>query len=444
LGVGLRRLQTATPPRILRDSIDFKLTRELPGDSDSGGFLWENRNRALDDQVSCWLTFTDESTIEAVRRNLQFSPLVLANITNVGPKHCPSIDRKVLKFPDQFKHQIFIEPEGRDSREMYLQGLTTSMPPASQREVVRTVPGLGNAHIIRYGYAIEYDALAPGSMRKSMASRQVDGLFTAGQINGTSGYEEAAAQGLVAGINAAHSIQGKSPWIPSRTEAYLGVLIDDLSTWDHPEPYRMTPANAEFRLHLRDDSAEARLAGEGRSLGLLSADGFGRISSWLERINNEIARLDETRVSPRAGFLSRLSASGTGGLKKQVTLSEILQRPNIRYSDLPVLMGEAVDLRLSEADEIAYVETELRYRGYVARESELRKETGFLESVELPVSIPPELMKALSRSTRELLASNRFEDLGQAVRKHCLSRGELVIILAVIRGGGCLPFKSKG
>ncbi|NLI80038.1 MAG: tRNA uridine-5-carboxymethylaminomethyl(34) synthesis enzyme MnmG [Candidatus Riflebacteria bacterium] len=440
LGVPWRRLQTATPPRVRRGSVGFAATRELPGDPEAGGFLWEHRARRLAGQESCWLTFTGERTIETVRRHLPFSPLVLANITNVGPKHCPSIDRKVLNFPGQFRHQIFIEPEGRGSAEMYLQGLTTSMPPASQLEVVRSVPGLEEAEIVRYGYAIEYDALAPGAMRKTMESRVVAGLFTAGQVNGTSGYEEAAAQGLVAGINAVRSLRGEPPWVPSRTESYLGVLVDDLSTWDHPEPYRMTPAQAEFRLHLREDSAEARLAAAGRALGLVPEARHEAIADWLGRIAGEIRRLDGLRVSPSGRLLERLSVAGSGGLKKQVAVGEILQRPAIGYRDLPGLLteegeGGPFSLGLTAPDEIAYLETEIRYRGYAAREAERRAETKRLEEVRLPLVLPPERARALSEATRELLSSSRFEDLGQAVRKHCLSRAELAILWAVIGDG---------
>lgn len=240
-GINVRRLQTATPPRVLDTSVRFEKLRELPGDIDSGGFTWEDRLRRYENQISCFLTFTDERSVEAVKRHLPNSPLVLENITDEGPKHCPSIDRKILKFPDMITHQIFIEPEGRDSRELYLQGLTTAMPPLAQEDILSSVAGLENAVILRYGYAIEYDALSPGQFRKTMESRIVKGLYTAGQLNGTSGYEEAAAQGLIAGINAVLALKNKAPYWPSRTQSYIGVLVDDLSIWDRPEPYRITP-----------------------------------------------------------------------------------------------------------------------------------------------------------------------------------------------------------
>jgi len=433
LGIDLRRLQTATPPRIAKQTVEIGKMRVLDGDPRTGGFLWENRVRIYDNQIPCYLTFTGEKTIDAVRRNLKDSPLVLANITNVGPKHCPSIDRKVLKFPNQFQHQIFVEPEGRDSFEMYLQGLTTSMPPAAQREIISTVPGLESARILRYGYAIEYDALIPGSIKKTMASRIVSGLYTAGQINGTSGYEEAAAQGLIAGINAAASILGKPEYSPSRTQGYIGVLVDDLATWDHPEPYRITPANAEFRLHLRDDSAEERLVDDGFTIGLVSRNRREKIGEWSIRIAREIERLQYVSVTPREALLAKLLEAGTGGLKKTVTAAEILQRPNVRYSDLGDLLGEGFLPRLTLPDEIEKMETQIKYSGYMGRDTDRLKELKLLESIKLPIYLPDDKSGVISPETRKLLESARFDDLGQLVRKNCVSKGELVILLSILK-----------
>ncbi|HNV68550.1 MAG TPA: tRNA uridine-5-carboxymethylaminomethyl(34) synthesis enzyme MnmG, partial [Candidatus Ozemobacteraceae bacterium] len=430
-GVPLRRLQTATPPRVHRDSLTYARMQELPGDVHAGGFLWENRLRQLPDQLSCHLTFTTAETIEAVRRHISQSPLVLGNITNEGPKHCPSIDRKVLKFPKIEKHQIFIEPEGRDNVECYLQGLTTSMPAQAQVELIRTVPGLERAEILRYGYAIEYDALAPGSMRKTMASRHLDGLFTAGQINGTSGYEEAAAQGLLAGINAAARLQGKPPLTLSRTQAYLGVLADDLSLWDHPEPYRMTPANAEFRLSLREDSAEFRLLDSARATGLCSPELICSIETWVNRINREWQRLSELRTSPTAELRARLTEQGVGGLKKQISALDLLSRPQISYQQLGLFLGPDFQPVLSSPDEISYLENETRYRGYADREQDRMQETRLLESLKLPLPLDHPNLKILSESARQYLTNPRYEDLEQLQRQHCLSRSDLAILLSV-------------
>ncbi|MFZ2958528.1 MAG: tRNA uridine-5-carboxymethylaminomethyl(34) synthesis enzyme MnmG [Candidatus Ozemobacteraceae bacterium] len=429
-GIPLRRLQTATPPRIHRSGVDLTKVRELPGDPECGGFLWENRNRRFDNQMSCLLTFTNEAVIEAVRANLKDSPLVLANITNVGPKHCPSIDRKVLKFPNQVQHQIFIEPEGADTPEMYLQGLTTSMPPEAQRAILKAVPGLEHAEIMRYGYAIEYDALAPLSIHKTMASRHLEGLYTAGQINGTSGYEEAAAQGLISGLNAALSVLGRPPCLPSRTHGYIGVLIDDLSGWDHPEPYRITPAHAEFRLNLREQTAEARLSELGYQCGLVSEERRNAIATWLGRITDEEQRLVHHAVAPSPSLRERLTATGTGDLKKQVSAFEILQRPGITYTDLPGLLGGEFTPALKNQDEIAFLETEAHYRGYADREREQMSQTRHLESLRLPLNIPEAVRGALSADTQKLVTGIEYDDLAQPSRKHCLSKGDLAILLS--------------
>lgn len=432
-GVSLRRLQTATPPRILKNSVDFSKLSELPGDPGSGGFLWENRLRRYDRQISCYLAFTDENSVAAVRRNLGESPLMLENITNDGPKHCPSIDRKIMRFPDQVKHQIFVEPEGWLSQELYLQGLTTGMPPAAQQEIVKSVKGLENAVIVRYGYAIEYDALAPGLIRKTMENRALKGLYTAGQINGTSGYEEAAAQGLIAGINAALVLKGQRPYWPSRTNSYIGVLVDDLSLWHKPEPYRITPGHAEFRLTLRDDSAERRLITDGYKIGLVDEARFSLINAWKLRIENEITRLESLSLFPNEKMREKLVMSGTGDLKKRVSGCEILQRPGINYQDVRNFLDGNSGEWLSANDEIYSIETEIKYRGYFERESEKIAQTRFLESIRLPLSSVDPRISVLAPHISELLLSDKFDDLNQLVRNNCLSRSELAILLAVLR-----------
>lgn len=432
-GVAVRRLQTATPPRILKSSVDLSKMSELPGDLNSGGFLWEHRRRNYQNQISCYLTFTDERSVQAVRNNLSESPLVLENITNEGPKHCPSIDRKILKFPDQIKHQIFVEPEGWDSQELYLQGLTTGMPTQAQSEIVGSVAGLENAVILRFGYAIEYDALAPGQLHKTMESRAIGGLYTAGQLNGTSGYEEAAAQGLIAGINAVRSLQGKPPYWPSRTRSYIGVLVDDLSTWEKPEPYRITPGHAEFRLTLRDDSAERRLIADGYKIGMVDENRFLKISAWANRINTEISRLDGLSLFPSEEMRERLIISGTGDLKKRVSAGEILQRPGISYRDVIALLGQTSSDPLDAEDEIICLETEIKYRGYFERELERIKQTEFLEKILLPVDVSDKRLQILPQALLDTLQTNKFDDLSQMVRKNCLSRSELAMLLAVLQ-----------
>jgi tRNA uridine 5-carboxymethylaminomethyl modification enzyme len=436
LGIKTRRLQTATPPRVLKSSIDQSLMRELPGDVDSGGFMWENRLRQYSDQISCWLTFTDEKTIKAIQNNLDESPLKLENITNVGPKHCPSIDRKIIRFPDQIKHQIFVEPEGRESQEVYLQGLTTGMPPVAQKEILASVAGLENSVILRYGYAIEYDALEPGQFNKTLESRIIAGLYTAGQLNGTSGYEEAASQGLIAGINAVLSLQNKEPYWPSRTLSYIGVLIDDLSQWDRPEPYRITPGHAEFRLTLRDDSAEKRLLSDGRQIGLISQDRYQKINEWIKRIDNEVHKLEKIKIQPNEQIRKKLEESGTGSLKKTISAIELLQRPSINYFDLKKFVGQNVELSLQNRDEIYNLEAEVKYKGYAEREQNRIKQTQFLEQIRLPLQLSDKRVHALSQKAKNAVFSSDFDDLSQAVRKNCVSRAELAILLTIFNETG--------
>jgi len=306
--------------------------------------------------------------------------------------------------------------------------LTTSMPPEAQHEILATVPGLENARILRYGYAIEYDALAPGTMHKTMESRVLAGLYTAGQINGTSGYEEAAAQGLAAGLNAALSLLGRPAWVPSRTRGYIGVLVDDLSGWDHPEPYRITPSHAEFRLHLREESAERRLLADGFACGLVPAGRHRAINAWLGRIGDELRRLGALTVTPSIGLRERLARTGTGDLKKQVTALEILARPGIRYADLADLLGNGFQPALTEPDEIEFLENEARYAGYAEREAEQMRVTRHLEAVRLPLALPERVRAALTPPAREIVEGRMYDDLVQPMRKRCLDRGDLAIL----------------
>ncbi|MBQ2592442.1 MAG: tRNA uridine-5-carboxymethylaminomethyl(34) synthesis enzyme MnmG [Candidatus Riflebacteria bacterium] len=433
-GIKMRRLQTATPPRVLKSSVDLSILQELPGDIDAGGFTWEDRLRRYEKQISCFLTFTDERSIAAVKRHMSESPLVLANITNEGPKHCPSIDRKLLKFPDMVRHQIFIEPEGWKSQELYLQGLTTGMPPVAQEDIVSSVVGLENAVILRYGYAIEYDALAPGQFHKTMESRVIKGLYTAGQINGTSGYEEAAGQGLIAGINAILSLRGEVPYWPSRTRSYLGVLVDDLSTWSRNEPYRITPGHAEYRLTLRDDSAERRLIEDGYRIGLVSKERYEKIYTWKKRIEDEIEALDTLSLLPNAEAREIMANTGTGELRKPASGAELLQRPGMNYKTVTELLHKAADSCLTASDEIYALETEIKYRGYADRELERIKQTAFLENIRLPLVISDERMRIINKEALEIMNSERYDDLSQMVRMNHFTKTELAVLLAVLNG----------
>jgi len=315
---------------------------------------------------------------------------------------------------------------------MYLQGLTTGMPPEAQREIVASVKGLENAKILRYGYAIEYDALEVGSIRKTMEIRAIRGLYSAGQINGTSGYEEAAAQGLIAGINAVLSLNACEPYWPSRTRSYIGVLVDDLATWDRPEPYRITPGHAEFRLSLRDDSTERRLSQEGRKIGLVSDKRFAPIQEWIGHIENELAWLASFEVFPTGEMRKKLINAGLGDLKKKVSALDILQRKGVDYTSLVDLLNLETELNLKENDEIYCLETEVKYCGYAERERDRMIQTEFFEKIRLPLEIDPSVFKSFSDDVINILTTDKYDDLSQLVRKKILSKAEIAILISIL------------
>ena len=308
------------------------------------------------------------------------------------------------------------------------------MPPVAQEDIVSSVVGLENAVILRYGYAIEYDALAPGQFHKTMESRVIKGLYTAGQINGTSGYEEAAGQGLIAGINAILSLKGEAPYWPSRTRSYLGVLVDDLSTWSRNEPYRITPGHAEFRLTLRDDSAERRLIEDGYKIGLVSKERYEKIFTWKKRIEDEIASMDNISLLPSTEAREIMAKTGTGDLKKPASGAELLQRPGMTYKSVIELLHKPSESCLTAPDEIYALETEIKYRGYADREQERIKQTAFLEQIRLPFEISDERIKIINKEALEIMNSERYDDLSQMVRMNHFSRSELAILLAILNG----------
>ena len=378
LGIELSRFQSATPPRLHADSVDYEKLTEQPGSPVPLRFSFDSDH---DDrpQIPCWYTRTTPKTIEVIRDNLHHSPIQSGSVVGEGPRFCPSIDRKVMRFPDKLDHQVFLEPEGRYTKELYCLGLTTAMPEYVQEEIVRSIPGLEHAKIMRPGYAVEYDYIPPSQMTLSLESRVVSGLFTAGQINGTSGYEEAAAQGIIAGINAAHKVLGKEPVILRRSEAYIGVLVDDLVTKGTTEPYRMMTSRAEYRLLLRVDNADLRLRPLGYKLGLVGEEQFARFNDKRRLINETINWLNVTRVNPTAEVRAKLQELGSGDLKKSVSLADLLQQPELSFADLkffadcPELPGEVIE----------QVEISVKYAGYVERQLRQVAEFQRLEDVKI-------------------------------------------------------------
>ncbi|NLY11856.1 MAG: tRNA uridine-5-carboxymethylaminomethyl(34) synthesis enzyme MnmG [Firmicutes bacterium] len=429
LGFQMSRFQTATPPRLHADSIDFSKLNEQKGDTKIRRFSFDSE-RVEVEQLSCWYTRTNEKTVEVIRDNLHRSPILTGSVTGKGPRFCPSIDRKVIRFPDKVDHQIFLEPEGRYTKELYCLGLTTAMPEDVQELILRTIPGLENAKIMRAGYAVEYDFILPWQVKLSLETKLIENLFTAGQINGTSGYEEAGAQGIIAGINAAHKVLGRDEFVLKRSQAYIGVLIDDLVTKGTDEPYRMMTSRAEYRLLLRQDNADLRLRPIGHQLGLISEEYYARFEKKRNNIERTLRRLRETTVSPTEEVRSFLIEKGSGDLKKSVSLFDILRRPEISYNDLV----EFFDLETLDEEEIEQVEIICKFEGYVERQQRQIEEFEQLERVLIPRGLNYRKIPGLRTEAREKLSLIQPLSLGQASRIPGVTAADINVLLVVLKG----------
>ena len=428
LGIRLARFQSATPPRLHADTVDYDRLTEQPGSPVPLRFSFDSlKEDRL--QLPCWYTRTTPKTIEVIRANLHRSPIQSGSVVGHGPRFCPSIDRKVLRFPDKLDHQIFLEPEGRYTKELYCLGLTTAMPEDVQEEIVRSIPGLEKAKIMRPGYAVEYDYIIPSQMQLTLESRVVAGLFTAGQINGTSGYEEAAAQGIMAGINAARKVLGQEPVILRRSQAYIGVLIDDLVTKGTTEPYRMMTSRAEYRLLLRIDNADLRLRPIGRELGLVDENQYQRFEEKRGLIKETITWLNTTKVTPTAAVRAKLQELGSGDLKKSVSLAELLQRPELAFKDL----AHFAAFPQLPAEVIEQVEIAVKYAGYVERQERQVAEFQKLEDIRIPENIDYMKIHGLRTEARERLSEVRPINLGQAARISGVSPADVSVLAVVLK-----------
>ena len=440
LGLRLARFKTGTSPRVRKDSVDVSKMQEQRGEVLPFGFSFETGGTRPDQEL-CWLTYTTARTHEIIRANLGRAPLYTGAITGRGPRYCPSIETKVVQFPARERHQVFLEPETKDGDVMYLGGLSTSLPADVQEDMVHSVPGLEDAEIVRPGYAIEYDCLVPTELLPSLETKKVPGLFAAGQINGTSGYEEAASQGLMAGINAVLKIRGKEPFVLERSEAYIGVLIDDLVTKGTCEPYRMMTSRAEYRLTLRQDNADLRLTEKGHGLGLVPEERYERFLARRRLVRDEIERLTGTVVPGDAQTARRLAAIGTGPLQSETSLGDLLARPEVTYEKLAAIdPGRPV----LPQDVVQVVEIELKYAGYIRKQMGQIERARRLESRLLPPRVDYWSIAGLSREAREKLSDIRPRSIGQAARISGVSPADIMALLAYVesgrhRGGGSEP-----
>ncbi|OEL09284.1 tRNA uridine-5-carboxymethylaminomethyl(34) synthesis enzyme MnmG [Staphylococcus equorum] len=431
LGFEVVRFKTGTPPRVNAKTIDYSKTEIQPGDDVGRAFSFETTEYILD-QLPCWLTYTNADTHQVIDDNLHLSAMYSGMIKGTGPRYCPSIEDKFVRFNDKPRHQLFLEPEGRNTNEVYVQGLSTSLPEHVQRQMVETIPGLEKADMMRAGYAIEYDALVPTQLWPTLETKKIKNLYTAGQINGTSGYEEAAGQGIMAGINAAARVQNKDEVVLSRSDAYIGVLIDDLVTKGTDEPYRLLTSRAEYRLLIRHDNADLRLTDLGHELGMVSEERYARFNAKRDMIKSEQERLASIRVKPHDRVQEIIEAQGGSRLKDGILALELLRRPEMTYDLILEILDES---HVLPSDVEEQVEIQTKYEGYINKSLQQVEKVKRMEEKKIPENLDYSVVDSLATEAREKLAEVKPLNIAQASRISGVNPADISILLVFLEQG---------
>lgn len=435
LGLEIGRFKTGTPPRVKASSINYDETEIQPGDSKPNHFSFLSKDEDyLQEQIPCWLTYTNQTSHDIITKNLYRAPMFSGIVKGVGPRYCPSIEDKIVRFADKERHQLFLEPEGRDTEEVYVQGLSTSLPEDVQKELLHSIKGLENAEMMRTGYAIEYDIVLPHQLRATLETKVISGLFTAGQTNGTSGYEEAAGQGIIAGINAALKVQGKPELILKRSDAYIGVMIDDLVTKGTLEPYRLLTSRAEYRLILRHDNADMRLTEIGRTVGLVDDQRWETFQIKKNQFDTEMRRLESIKLKPIKETNERVQALGFKPLTDAMTAKEFMRRPEIDYATVVTFIGQAAETLDPKIIEL--LETEIKYEGYINKALDQVAKMKRMEEKKIPKNIDWDAIDSIATEARQKFKKINPETIGQASRISGVNPADISILMVYIEGNG--------
>lgn len=433
LGFEIGRFKTGTPPRVKASSINYEETDIQPGDEKANHFSYTSHDEDyLKDQIPCWLTYTNGRSHEIIQNNLYRAPMFSGMVKGVGPRYCPSIEDKIVRFADKERHQLFLEPEGRDTEEVYIQGLSTSLPEDVQKDLVHSIKGLENAELMRTGYAIEYDMIMPHQLRATLETKKISGLFTAGQTNGTSGYEEAAGQGIVAGINAALKVQGKPELILKRSDGYIGVMIDDLVTKGTVEPYRLLTSRAEYRLILRHDNADMRLTEIGRKVGLVDDERWLCFEIKKHQYETEMKRLNSIKLKPIKETNEMVEKLGFKPLTDAVTAKEFLRRPEVSYEDVINFIGPAAEVLDEKIIEL--IETEVKYEGYISKALDQVEKMKRMEEKRIPATIDWDDIDSIATEARQKFKKINPETIGQASRISGVNPADISILMVYLEG----------